>query len=90
MIARIYIKCGSLYSSEHVGYIQQMFADNRPHGLLAYLELAALETVVAAVMRLTGSPLRTKGLTVPAALPKLRTALKGHPSFRGPWGLADC
>lgn len=53
LIARIRIKFGDLYSSEPMRHIQQMFADSRPPGLLAYLAVAPLETVVDAVMSLT-------------------------------------
>lgn len=43
-------------------YIQQIFADNRSTGLLAYLDLAPLGTVGDAVMSLTDLPLGLKDL----------------------------
>ena len=55
---------GSLYGIERMVYIQQIFVDNKPAGLLAYLKLAPLKAVVDAMMSYIDSTSGPKDLAL--------------------------
>lgn len=74
---------------EDMGCIQQIFADNRPPGLLAYLELALLKTVVDAVMSLTDPPLGQKDRLLQLLYLSLGQLQREFPASEVPKGMAE-